>query len=287
MEGVIRLARWAALTMDEVGHAAEALAVIPVGATEQHGPHLATGTDTLLAEQVALAAAERTGDVVLPALAYGCSLGHTSHWPGTLSLNPATMIAVLVEVGRWIHASGFRKLVMVNGHATNGPPCQSAILQLRHELPDLRPRFVSIFDLTPEIAARYREDAPDFHANEAETSMLLHLAADQVHLDRAVDEPDRTVGPGAPVPDAAGHPQRRGGHAQRRHGRARRASCSASWWTHWPSCSRRRGPSATRSCEVHAALAACVPGHGARPAATPAGDVDDRPHAPLRLVVGE
>ena len=103
------------------------------------------------------------------------------------------MIAVLVEVGRWIHASGFRKLVMVNGHATNGPPCQSAILQLRHELPDLRPRFVSIFDLTPEIAARYREDAPDFHANEAETSMLLHLAADQVHLDRAVDEPDRTV----------------------------------------------------------------------------------------------
>lgn len=193
MEGVIRLARWAALTMDEVGHAAEALAVIPIGATEQHGPHLATGTDTLLAEQVALAAAERTGDVVLPALAYGCSLGHTGHWPGTLSLNPATMIAVLVEVGRWIHASGFRKLVMVNGHATNGPPCQSAILQLRHELPDLRPRFVSIFDLTPEIAARYREDAPDFHANEAETSMLLHLAADQVHLDRAVDEPDRTV----------------------------------------------------------------------------------------------
>jgi creatinine amidohydrolase len=182
--------------MNEIGEAAAAgaVAVLPVGATEQHGPHLATGTDTLLADHVASAAAERTGDVVLPAVPYGCSLGHTDRWPGTLSLHPATMIGVVVEVGRWAHASGFRKLVIVNGHATNGPPCQSAILQLRHELPDLRSRFVSIFDLTPEIAARYTQDAPDFHANEAETSMLLHLDESQVRPDRVVDEPDRTVG---------------------------------------------------------------------------------------------
>lgn len=187
---------WAALTMEEIGEAAAAgaLALLPVGATEQHGPHLGTGTDTLLAERITEAAAEMTGDLVLPALAYGCSLGHTDRWPGTLSLGPATMIALLVEVGRWTHASGFRKLVMVNGHATNGPPCQSAILQLRHELPDLRPRFVSIFDLTPELAARYTEDAADFHANEAETSMLLHLDPAQVRTERAVDEPDRTHG---------------------------------------------------------------------------------------------
>jgi creatinine amidohydrolase len=184
------------MTLDEVGEAAAAgaLAVLPVGATEQHGPHLATGTDTLLADHLSGAAAERTGDVVLPALPYGCSLGHTDRWPGTLSLHPSTMAAVVVEVGRWAHASGFRRLVIVNGHATNGPPCQSALLELRHELPDLRARFVSIFDLTPELAARYTEDAPDFHANEAETSMLLHLAEDQVRLDRVVDEPDRTVG---------------------------------------------------------------------------------------------
>jgi creatinine amidohydrolase len=174
--------------------AAGAVALLPVGATEQHGPHLATGTDTLLAEHVANAAAERTGDLVLPALPYGCSLGHTDRWPGTLSLHPTTMISVVAEVGRWAHASGFRKFVIVNGHATNGPPCQSAILQLRHELPDLRPRFVSLFDLTPEIGARYTQDAPDFHANEAETSMLLQLDDSQVRTDQAVDEPDRTVG---------------------------------------------------------------------------------------------
>jgi len=182
--------------LDEIGEAAAAgaVALLPVGATEQHGPHLATGTDTLLADHVANAAAEQTGDVVLPVLPYGCSLGHTDRWPGTLSLHPATMIGVVVEVGRWVHRSGFRKLVIVNGHATNGPPCQSAILQLRHELPDLRPRFVSLFDLTADIGARYTEDAPDFHANEAETSMLLHLDESQVRADRVVDEPDRTVG---------------------------------------------------------------------------------------------
>jgi creatinine amidohydrolase len=181
--------------MEEIGEAAAAgaVAVLPVGATEQHGAHLPTGTDTLLAAHVAETAAEETGDLVLPPLAYGCSLGHTDHWPGTLSLHPTTMTAAVVELGRWVHASGFSKLVIVNGHATNGPPCQSAILQLRHELPDLRARFVSIFDLTPAIAERYTEDAPDFHANEAETSMLLHLAEAQVRLERAVDEPDRTV----------------------------------------------------------------------------------------------
>ena len=181
--------------MDEIGEAAAAgaVAVLPVGATEQHGAHLPTGTDTLLAAHVAETAAEQTGDIVLPPLAYGCSLGHTDHWPGTLSLHPTTMTAAIVELGRWVHASRFSKLVIVNGHATNGPPCQSAILQLRHELPDLRARFVSIFDLTPAIAERYTEDAPDFHANEAETSMLLHLAEAQVRLERAVDEPDRTV----------------------------------------------------------------------------------------------
>jgi creatinine amidohydrolase len=188
--------QWSALTSEEVGEAARAgvVAVLPVGATEQHGPHLATGTDWLLAERASLAAAERTGDIVLPTLAYGCSLGHTAKWPGTLSLSPATLTAVVEDVGRWVHASGFRKVLLVNAHATNQPPCGSAILQLRHELPDLRLRLVTVWDLTDEIGAAYREDAPDFHANVAETSLVLHLDPELAYLDRAVDEPDRSVG---------------------------------------------------------------------------------------------
>jgi creatinine amidohydrolase len=187
---------WSLLTAEEVGAAARAgrIAVLPVGATEQHGPHLATGTDSILADTGAGAACRRTGDIKLPAVSFGCSLGHTEAWPGTLSLTPATLTALIYDIGRWVHASGFRRLLIVNAHATNGPPCQSAILQLRYELPDLRLRFVSMFDLTPEIAARYREDAEDFHANEAETSLMLSACPAGVRLDRAVDEIDRTVG---------------------------------------------------------------------------------------------
>ena len=189
-------ARWDRLTLEEIGAAAQegAIVILPVGATEQHGPHLATGTDSFFAEAVSVAAAEETGDLVLPTLAYGCSLGHTAHWPGTISLDPETMSKVVIEVGRWVHASGFHKLVIVNGHATNGPPCQSAILKLRHELPEMRMRFVSIFHITPEVDGEYTKDASDWHANEAEASLMLHLDESQIRQDRIVDEEDRTIG---------------------------------------------------------------------------------------------
>ncbi len=187
---------WSESTSEEVGAAAAAglIAVLPVGAIEQHGPHLPTGTDTLLADRAARMACTRTGDVLMPVLALGCSLGHTDQWPGTLSLSPSTQTQMVLELGRWVYASGFRRFFLVNAHATNGPPCQSALLQLRYELPDMLVRFVSVFDLDPEIAARYRSDADDFHANEAETSLMLHVAADQVRTERAVDEEDLTVG---------------------------------------------------------------------------------------------
>jgi creatinine amidohydrolase len=187
---------WAECTSEEVGDAATAglVAVLPVGAVEQHGPHLPTGTDALLAERAARAACHHTGDVLLPTLALGCSLGHTERWPGTLSLMPATMTLVVLDLGRWVYAAGFRKLFLVNHHATNGPPCQSALLQLRYELPNLLVRFVNVFDLNAEVASRYASDAEDFHANEAETSLVLSVAPEQVRMERAVDEEDRTIG---------------------------------------------------------------------------------------------
>lgn len=187
---------WTDLTRDEVGSAAQAgaVAVLPVGAVEQHGSHLPAGTDALLVDRAVAAAVNRTGDIALPGLAYGCSLGHTDRWPGTLSLSVATMTAVIIDIGRWVYASGFRKLVVVNSHATNGPPCQSSLLTLRHELPAMRSRFVSLYDVTPAASQGYLSDAQDPHANEAETSMLIYLAPELVYTERAIDEADRTVG---------------------------------------------------------------------------------------------
>jgi Creatinine amidohydrolase len=134
-------------------------------------------------ERVSLDAAARTGDLVLPALPYGCSLGHTDHWPGTLSLGPIAMTTLLIEVGQWVHASGFRKLVIVNGHATNGPPCQSAILQLRHELPDLRPRFVSSGVVGAPTTATPERGAELF-------AMLVDALAELLTAARSERDPD-------------------------------------------------------------------------------------------------
>ena len=105
---------WELHTSEEIGRLINTgmdLAILPVGATEQHGPHLGTGTDTISAQWVARQAAGRTGVLVLPPIAYGCSLGHTDRWPGTISLNPITLTTLVLEVARWALKSGIRKLI--------------------------------------------------------------------------------------------------------------------------------------------------------------------------------
>src|SRR5580704_16290977 len=90
--------RWSDLAWPEVGtlfaaHPTE-VGLLPVGATEQHGPHLPTGTDTILASAICDAVSVRTGAVVLPPVAIGCSYGHGRQLPGTLSLTPEGLATV-------------------------------------------------------------------------------------------------------------------------------------------------------------------------------------------------
>jgi creatinine amidohydrolase len=189
--------RWELMTSEEIRDTVASgmdLALFPVGATEQHGPHLATGTDTVSPEEIAWRVSDNTGAVVLPALAYGLSLGHTSHWPGTLSLHPQTMSQVIVEIGRWVVASGFKRLIFLSGNGPNAPPLESARLQLRYEFPQCRFRVLSLFDCAPSAQMAYTRDGSDIHANQAETSILMHLRPEMVRADRLVDEPDVTPG---------------------------------------------------------------------------------------------
>ena len=169
-------------------------AVLPVGATEQHGPHLATGTDTLSAVWVAQRVAERTGVLLLPAVPYGCSLGHTDHWPGTLSLAPATLTSLVVDIARWAEKSGIRRLLMFSGHATNAPALSSAVLQLRYEFPEMRFRQLGIWEISPRVTDIYCRDGREVHANRAETSLLMHAAPQMVRPELASDVPDVTEG---------------------------------------------------------------------------------------------
>jgi creatinine amidohydrolase len=89
---------WAELPGDLA--AVQNAALLPVGATEQHGPHLGCGVDAVLAERLCTAVAERTRVPMLPTLPYGCSLGHSQRWPGTIGVQPVTLIELVAEIGR-------------------------------------------------------------------------------------------------------------------------------------------------------------------------------------------
>jgi len=168
--------------------------LVPVGATEQHGPHLPTGTDTMIATALCEAASERTGAPVLPAVAVGCSYGHGTDLPGQLSLSPELLAAVLREYSRWASRSGLTRLLFVNAHFGNTGALLSATDEIRLNHPELRVGIANWWALDPAVAAEMTADGDDVHANRAETALMLHLAPDLVHLDRLhdADDPDRT-----------------------------------------------------------------------------------------------
>jgi creatinine amidohydrolase len=169
------------------------MAILPVGATEQHGPHLHLGMDTTAAVAVAHGTSARTGVPVLPAIPVGCSLGHTTRWPGTLSLRPETLSRVVTDMAEWLHAAGIRRLLILNGHVTNWAPLRCALETIRHDWPQMRVALRSIWEISPAVHFLYHEDAANFHANRAETSLMMAVRPDLVHIDRAIDEPDRSA----------------------------------------------------------------------------------------------
>jgi creatinine amidohydrolase len=171
--------------------AGQTLCVLPVGAIEQHGPHLPASTDTDIATAVCRAASARSGAPLLPTLWAGSSQAHTTAWPGTLSLSPRLLIDVVVELATWIRGSGFTRLLLVNAHVGNAAPLRVAVDEIRAR-GELRVGLVSWYELTPEIAAEVTADAHDWHAHAAETSLMLHLRPELVDRDEIRDDEDRT-----------------------------------------------------------------------------------------------
>ena len=187
---------WEWLTWEEVGALREGgmdMAILPVGSTEQHGPHLTLNVDTLSAENVARGVSGQTGVPVLPTLPYGAAWGHTAKWPGTLSLSPATVTQTVVEIGEWLlAASGFTRLLILNGHMTNFAPLRTALETLRFRHPEMRVAVRNLWEISPRVTSEYTADASDWHANAAETSLMLAHYPQGVRVERIADDPDRT-----------------------------------------------------------------------------------------------
>ena len=190
---------WSSLTWPEIGALIAAgtnAVLLPCGATEQHGPHLGTGMDTRLAADVCRAVSAATGVPVLPTLNYGCSLGHSHRWPGTLALQPHTLIALVTDIGDWLHACGIRRLFLINSHVTNFAPLRCALEILRSRHDGFMVAVINTADVSLRVRRVFCADAQDWHANAAETSLMLATAPELVRarLARGADDADRTQG---------------------------------------------------------------------------------------------
>jgi creatinine amidohydrolase len=169
-------------------------AILPLGATEQHGPHLPQNTDTLIAGSLARQVAEQSVGLVLPALPIGYSWVWRDY-PGTLTLSFDTFRAVIRDLVLSLHRSGCGTLMLLSAHGANVQPLKYTV----RELADATSmRLLNVFypDL-PRILADADSalwQPMNFHAEEFETSLMLYLHPDTVHMDRAVREyPPRSI----------------------------------------------------------------------------------------------
>ncbi len=165
----------------------------PLGAIEQHGPHLPIAVDSAISLGVLGKALLQLNDHIpayaLPCLYYGKSNEH-SGFPGTITLSTQTLLAVISEMALSIYRSGFRKLVLMNSHGGQPQIMEIAARDLHQEHPDL-----AVFPLftwrVPHVVGEMltpQEQEYGIHAGDAETSIMLSLLPQQVQMDKAVKE---------------------------------------------------------------------------------------------------
>lgn len=165
--------------------AAGTLAVLAVGACEQHGAHLPLTTDTDMAQGQAARIADALSALLLPPVTYGDAWNNEA-FPGTISLSPDTLRAVLTDIGRGLHRMGVRGLIVVNGHFGNRAPIADTVTALAtFGLPALQLDYPGLDTLAAQINDTAAADHGFMHADEFETSVMLAVAPDSVRMDRA------------------------------------------------------------------------------------------------------
>ncbi len=171
--------------------AMQKVVILPTGSTEQHGRHLPLDTDVFLCETVCLEVGKQAPDrvLVLPPVAYGLNMHHID-FPGTVHIEPEVFISFCLSITKSVAYHGFKKILIVNGHGSNGP------------LVDLVARKTVLATESLCFATDYtrllldafqgiRDSEVMAHADEFETSLYLHLAPERVRMDRAKSGNDR------------------------------------------------------------------------------------------------
>jgi creatinine amidohydrolase len=188
---------WDLTTVDFAGLDRErTVAVLPVGAVEQHGPHLPVGVDALINAGIVARAVELMPQscvaLVLPMTAVGKSDEHLA-FPGTLTLSHETLRRVWYELGASVHRAGLRKMLFFNSHGGQPQLAEIVCRDLRVELgmfaaSTMWPQLTDMTDLFDATEIKH-----GIHGGQIETSMMLHLHPDLVKMERAENFAPMTV----------------------------------------------------------------------------------------------
>jgi len=168
----------------------DAVAVLPVAAVEQHGPHLPVSVDATINAGILARALDLLPPTLtvlaLPMQSVGLSVEHV-RFPGTLTLSAGTLIAVLGEIGRSVHRAGLRRLVFLNSHGGQPQAIDLAARQLRADGVFAVNCHWGRLGLPPSVTLDPIEQRHGFHGGLVETSLMLHLRPDLVRMEHAAD----------------------------------------------------------------------------------------------------
>ena len=187
--------RYEELTWPETNDAVRrgCIPVLPVGAIEQHGPHLPLKMDCLTADSVTDEAARRSDGLLLamPVVSYGYA-SHVMDFPGTITIHHETLIRFVVDIGLSLAYGGFKKMIIVNGHGSNTQPLELAVrrIMLESDAWAGMANWWSLTEANKGFTETWREsEVPGgaAHAAEAETSFALHMDPEGVRTELSVD----------------------------------------------------------------------------------------------------
>jgi creatinine amidohydrolase len=167
-------------------HPDRPMIIVPVGSTEQHGPHGPLLTDALVPTEVARRAAPRVDALVAPPVNYGLSYPHIG-FTGLVHIRIPTFMALIEDLAASLASIGFRRIAFLNGHYDNTYAIAYACANAAPRLPEGARAFpINYWDgLTADEAAEYFGPTAGLHANRAETSAVMAINPDWVDLDRA------------------------------------------------------------------------------------------------------
>ena len=159
----------------------ESLALIPLGSTEQHGPHLPEATDHLIAEAYAREAADRTGYLCTPTINVGVS-GHHRQFHGTMWADPPAFREYVASVTRNLATHGIDRVIYVNAHGGNVPHLREVGARLRQEESVYAIEWMWNESIPELVDDAFAQNGP--HGGPKETAMIQHLHPELVHEDR-------------------------------------------------------------------------------------------------------